>query len=155
MYFSSNTQTIVILGGPDIIEVQIDESKFGKRKNNRGQRVEGVWVFGMVEKKANGRAGKVFMSIVPDRKADTLIPLIQQYIVPGTRVISDCHGPYMRLRNLGFDHIAVNHSIGFATTNNSIGHTNGNELFNTNMIEGNIYLIALMISFYFQEYHIY
>ncbi|KAG2211040.1 hypothetical protein INT45_013617 [Circinella minor] len=42
----------------------------------------------------------------------------------------------MRLRNLGFDHIAVNHSIGFATTNNSIGHTNGNELFNTNMIEG-------------------
>ncbi|KAG2203543.1 hypothetical protein INT45_009768 [Circinella minor] len=41
----------------------------------------------------------------------------------------------MQLRNLGFDHIAVNHSIGFATTNNSIGYTNGNELFNTNMIE--------------------
>ncbi|KAG1035692.1 hypothetical protein G6F43_013187 [Rhizopus delemar] len=29
--------------------IQIDESKFGKRKNHRGHRVEGIWVFGMVE----------------------------------------------------------------------------------------------------------
>lgn len=33
------------LGGPGI-EVQIDESKFGRRKYYRGHRVEGVWVFG-------------------------------------------------------------------------------------------------------------
>ncbi|KAI9243760.1 hypothetical protein EDC94DRAFT_531355, partial [Helicostylum pulchrum] len=29
--------------------IQIDESKFGKRKHNRGSHIEGVWVFGMVE----------------------------------------------------------------------------------------------------------
>ncbi|KAG1125074.1 hypothetical protein G6F37_013952 [Rhizopus arrhizus] len=29
--------------------IQIDESKFGKRKYNRGSRRDGVWVFGMVE----------------------------------------------------------------------------------------------------------
>ncbi|KAI7875371.1 uncharacterized protein EV154DRAFT_430095, partial [Mucor mucedo] len=34
---------------PRCHHIQIDESKFGKRKNHRGRRVEGVWVFGMVE----------------------------------------------------------------------------------------------------------
>ncbi|KAG1423876.1 hypothetical protein G6F58_002647 [Rhizopus delemar] len=29
--------------------VHIDESNFGKQKNHRGHRVEGIWVFGMVE----------------------------------------------------------------------------------------------------------
>ena len=36
------------IGGEGII-VEIDESKFGKRKYNRGHRVEGVWVVGGVE----------------------------------------------------------------------------------------------------------
>jgi hypothetical protein len=30
--------------------VEIDEEKFGKRKYNRGHRVDGVWVLGMVER---------------------------------------------------------------------------------------------------------
>jgi len=34
------------VGGDDII-VEIDESKFGKRKYNRGHHVEGVWAFGV------------------------------------------------------------------------------------------------------------
>ena len=33
------------IGGPGK-RVQIDESKFGKRKKNRGHGVEGQWVFG-------------------------------------------------------------------------------------------------------------
>jgi hypothetical protein len=39
-----------VIGGPGII-VEVDESKFGKRKYNRGHRVDGVWVFGGVERK--------------------------------------------------------------------------------------------------------
>jgi len=34
------------IGGEGII-VEIDESKFGKRKYNRGHRVEGIWVVGV------------------------------------------------------------------------------------------------------------
>jgi hypothetical protein len=34
-----------VIGGSGII-VEIDESKFGKRKYNRGHSVEGVWVIG-------------------------------------------------------------------------------------------------------------
>ncbi len=37
------------LGGPGI-EVEIDESKFGRRKYYKGHRVEGQWVFGMFER---------------------------------------------------------------------------------------------------------
>ena len=37
------------IGGNNAI-VEIDESKFGKRKYNRGHRVEGVWVVGAVER---------------------------------------------------------------------------------------------------------
>ncbi|KCZ79822.1 hypothetical protein H312_02785, partial [Anncaliia algerae PRA339] len=36
------------MGGSNI-EVGMDETKFGKRKYNKGHKVEGVWIFGMVE----------------------------------------------------------------------------------------------------------
>ena len=36
--------------GGNGIEIEIDESKFGKRKYYRGHRVEGQWVFGGREK---------------------------------------------------------------------------------------------------------
>ena len=43
-----------IVGGPGVT-VEIDESKFGKRKYNRGKHIDGVWVFGGIERdnKAN------------------------------------------------------------------------------------------------------
>ena len=62
--------------------VQIDESKFGKRKktqNGRGHPVEGAWVFGGVEK--GGGAwdnNKYFCVVVSDWKATTLLPLIKR-----------------------------------------------------------------------------
>ena len=59
--------------------VQIDEIKFGKRKYNRGRRVDGCWVFGGVEHDTD----KSFFVIVEDRAADILIPLIQKFILPG------------------------------------------------------------------------
>ena len=73
------------IGGPGIV-VEVDESKFGKRKYNRGRKVDGCWVFGGIE-----RVGKkCFFEIVEDRSAETLIPLIKKYIKKGSIIHSDC-----------------------------------------------------------------
>ena len=63
------------IGGEGII-VEIDESKFGKRKYNRGHRVEGVWVVGGVEITPERR---MFAVSVQDRSADTLRDIIQEH----------------------------------------------------------------------------
>ena len=73
----------IAVGGEGTI-VQIDESKFGKRKktkNGRGHRVEGAWVFGGVEVGAgNWDNNKYFCVVVENRSAATLLPLIERYV---------------------------------------------------------------------------
>ncbi|XP_072178997.1 uncharacterized protein [Diadema setosum] len=99
------------IGGPGTI-VEIDESKFGKRKFNKGRRVDGSLIFGGIERDNPQRC---FMVRVADRTADTLIPLIREYIRPGTKILSDCWRPYDRLQSEGFTHETVNHSIEFVS----------------------------------------
>ena len=91
--------------------VEIDESMCGhKRKYNRGQVSEGAWVFGMVER-GNGRA---FIFCVPDRTRETLVTrLIQEFIEPGTVILSDKFSPYFNLKDIGYTHLMVNHSENF------------------------------------------
>ncbi|KAF8783398.1 hypothetical protein HNY73_013562 [Argiope bruennichi] len=48
--------------------VEVDESKFGKRKYSRGHRVKGQWGFGGVERES----GRTFLVTVQDRKAETM-----------------------------------------------------------------------------------
>ena len=93
------------IGGPGTV-VEIDESKFGKRKYNRGRMVDGHWVFGGIERGTT----KLFMVVVEDRSADTLIPIIQRFIRPGTLIISDEWHAYSTLSSLGYQHQTVNHS---------------------------------------------
>jgi len=35
------------------MRVEVDESKFGRRKYHTGRRVDGVWVFGGIERDSN------------------------------------------------------------------------------------------------------
>lgn len=58
------------------------QSKFGKRKYHRRKRVEGVWIFGGIERETK----QWFLS---DRSTATLIPIIQNYVEPGTTIHSD------------------------------------------------------------------
>ena len=102
--------------GGNGIEVEVDESKFGKRKYYRGHRVEGQWVFGGREKY---NKKKVFMIPVQDRKQKTLIPLIQKWIKPGTIIHSDCWKSYDKLSKLGYTHVTVNHSKEFMNPTNA------------------------------------
>jgi transposase-like protein len=106
------------IGGPGTT-VEIDESKFGKRNYHRGHRVEGTWVFGGVERES----GKLFMVPVEKRDSATLIPLIKEWILPGTTIISDCWRAYTCLKDEDFEHLTVNHSINFKDPDTG-AHTN-------------------------------
>ena len=103
--------------------VQIDESKFGKRKYHRGHHVEGQWVFGGIE--CDSR--KSFLIPVDKRDEHTLLPIIQKWIKPGTTIISDCWKAYTNLGKYGYTHRTVNHSEEFVnkdgdSTNRIEGH---------------------------------
>ena len=77
------------LGGKGKV-VQIDESKFGKRKYHRGHHVEGQWVFGGIEEESR----KCFLVAVEKRDEDTLLPIIQDWIEPGTIIVSGATSEY-------------------------------------------------------------
>jgi len=98
------------IGGPGIV-VELDESKFGKRKQHRGHHVEGVWVLGGVERT---RERKLFMVTVADRSAETLELEILRHVLPGSIVVTDLWKGYSQLwAKFGFDHLTVNHSENF------------------------------------------
>ena len=67
-------------------EIEIDESKFGKRKYHQGKRVDGLWVFGGIKRESK----KCFFEIVEDHSANTLIPIIKRNVKPGSIILSDC-----------------------------------------------------------------
>ena len=81
----------------------------GKRKFNRGKRVEGEWVFGGTER----RSGKCFKKVVPNRSKECLLNVLKEYVLPGSIVISDCWSSYNCLQDEGFVHLRVNHSLHF------------------------------------------
>lgn len=69
--------------------------------------MNGVWVLGGVEITPER---KIFLRIIPSRDAATLQAIIQQHVLPGSIVITDCLRGYQRLEELGYIHLSVNHS---------------------------------------------
>ena len=94
-----------LIGGPGHI-VEIDESEFGKRKYHRGRSVDGVGVFRGIDQETN----ECFFKVVDDRSSATLVPIIKEFIKPGTTIYSDCWKAYDCLKNKGYIHETVNHS---------------------------------------------
>ena len=89
--------------------MQIAGRVFTRRKYNRGRMIREQWVFGGIDTKT--KAG--FMVPVDRRDAATLLPIIQQFILPGTTIVSDLWGAYNTVGNLGYAHLTVNHSANF------------------------------------------
>lgn len=96
MEYWSITNSSEKIGGPGII-VEIDEAKFGHRKYNRGRIVDGQWIFGGIERGSKN----MFMEMVPDRSATTLLEVIKRKILPGTIIMSDCWKAYNCLNTEG------------------------------------------------------
>ena len=110
--------------------VQIDESHFFGAKYNLGSALlrDDIWVFGEIDTKTM----RVVAEVCRDRKAETLIPIIQSTIKPNSEIWSDLWKAYGSLNNLGFTHKTVNHSENFVDPNTKV---------NTQKIEGTWSLI--------------
>ena len=109
-------------GIPKIVE--IDESKFFHRKYHRGQYHDGHWVLGGVERNSNS----FFLVPCPEnsRNAATLNGLIQDWVLPGTIIITDEWAGYRLLHGLPEDYVhhTVNHSVSFVDRNDHNINTN-------------------------------
>jgi transposase-like protein len=108
------------IGGPGVI-VEIDETKLGKRKYNRGHRVDGIWVIVGVERTPERR---VFLVPVLNRNSDTCIEIIRNHVIPGSVIYTDGWRGYSQIQNqLELQHYTVNHSQGFIDLETGV-HTN-------------------------------
>lgn len=110
--------TSVKLGGIGTV-VEIDEAKFGRRKYNRGRIIEGKWIFGGFQRNNKN----IFLVPVENRTSQTLLAVIQEWILPGTTIVSDCWKSYDILRNEGFEHLKINHSLNFVDPQDPQVHT--------------------------------
>ena len=65
----------------------------------------------MIEKGSS----KCFIVAVEHRDAAALMPLVWQYILPGTTMMSDKWAAYNGIQNLpkGYQHLTVNHKLNF------------------------------------------
>jgi len=114
----------VTIGGEGVI-VEIDEGKFGKRKNHRGHPVEGTWVVGGVERTGERK----FLAVaVENRSSDTLLAIIRRHVKPGSIIYTDMWKGYSGLDSDGtFQHFTVDHWKNFKDPVTGV---------NTNAIEG-------------------
>ena len=103
------------IGGNNQI-VNIDEAVLLKRKYQRGRTVPTVWMLGGYDTLSK----KAFLHIVPDRKRDTVIPIIKKYVEEKSIIHTDKFVIYDCLNDLVNDnnekiyiHRNVNHSENF------------------------------------------
>jgi len=93
-------------------EIELDESCFGgKRKGKRGRGAAGkVPVFGILS-----RGSQIFVQVVPDCKAETLLGLTVKKVRRGSIVYTDKYKAYDSLMFCGFRHLAVDHGKYFSS----------------------------------------
>ncbi len=106
--------------------VEIDETLVASAKYHRGRQIDQRWVFGGIER--GSRA--CFLVEVPDRTAATLEPLIEEYILPGTRIISDGWASYTNIDQIAhgiYTHDVIIHEHHYVDPQNPDIHTNNVE----------------------------
>lgn len=116
------TNPIQLGGGTNVVEV--DETCLGtKQKYHRGA-VRGSgqkWVIGLLDRITK----KLHIQWVPDRTRDTLLPIIQTHVLPGSIVHTDEAPVYRILTQQGFEHYTVKHKETYVAADGT--HTNNIE----------------------------
>jgi transposase len=104
--------------------VEMDETYYGgRRKGNAGRPMVGdrkgkTTVVGVVERK-----GRVRAMVAADVKADTLIGIVREHVMPKSTVFTDEFASYDGLAVRGYRHRRINHSEKVYVTGDNI-HTN-------------------------------
>ena len=81
-------------------------------KHHRGRASSAVWVVGIVDPSTTPAKG--YLQIVKKRDASTLLPIIGRVVRQGSTVCSDQWKAYYNIqRDLGLQHLTVNHSLHF------------------------------------------
>lgn len=106
--------------------IEIDESYFGPRRQ-RGKRGRGaskkIIVFGLLKRK-----GKVYTSIIPDAKKESVMPIIRRVVKSGSDIYTDGWRSYDALAVSGYNHKKVHHEKNEFVRQKDI-HVNGIESF--------------------------
>ena len=92
-------------GGPGVI-VHIDETWLPNVRAVSQERRKGAIVFGIHDEH------RVQCWVIPDRKKSTIIGLVERWVAAGSNIVTDQHRSYHSLKNLGFNHISLNHTRG-------------------------------------------
>jgi hypothetical protein len=115
--------------GRNGVRVQLDESvisRLGKIRSptSTDDNVsQTIWLFGGIDE---SNKKKFFMKIVPNRQAITLKNVVEQFVHPGSILVTDGYPSYPVVAcSLNMSHFVVNHSEGF--TNQTGDHTNNIE----------------------------
>lgn len=90
-------------------DVEVNEWIYGSSSNAQV-------VMGIVERGSSDS----FFTVVPDRSAETLLPIIEKHVRPSSRIITDNCASYVALPN----HAVVNRSLNFVNPNDRTVHTN-------------------------------
>jgi len=97
-------------GHPAIVQELGREGRRNRLKGARGRgtlATEKPPIFGMIQ-----RTGELIIHMLPNVQQQTIQPLIQRYVQPGTLIYTDEYNIYARLVQWGYAHKTVNHSQG-------------------------------------------
>ena len=116
------------IGGHDIV-VEIDETLITRRKYGVGRvtlNTQQVWLFGGIERASKKR---FVIPLLDDndeplpRSREVLMGYIIRFIKPGTTIYSDEWAAYRSLKDEGYIHKTVNHSVNFLNPDDPNVHT--------------------------------
>lgn len=100
-------------------------AKSKNTRNGHARPIREQWVFGAYD--TSTKLG--WIQLVPNRKGETLLPLINEWCNPGTIIVSDGWAGYSNIReSLGLSHEVVIHENHFVDPVTGI-HTNNVECF--------------------------
>ncbi len=117
-YYDEMRETIMLQG-----DIELDESHLYTQKKTQADcrqcKNSRVWMLGFKERDS----GKFIVEVLPDRKEDTIIPLINKYIKKGSVLFTDEFSVYVNWRNSkskleerGYVHRWIKHKHQFAST---------------------------------------